>query len=143
MMDLFKKYEVMCTWNELKEMQNEGVFDIQSHGYSHEIPEFIKTRDYHNVEDDIRLSKFLLLKNLNKESTHFAWPKGVYSETSVQMATKLGFKALYTTQRGANTYDLLNVKMLVVKCKGSRWLRTKLKIYSSLLLSRIYSKIRL
>lgn len=37
-----RKHEVMCTWNELRQMQYEGIFDIQSHGHTHKIPDFIK-----------------------------------------------------------------------------------------------------
>ena len=36
-----RRSEVMCTWNELREMEENGVFDIQSHGHSHNIPYFI------------------------------------------------------------------------------------------------------
>lgn len=139
-----KKYEVMCTWDEIREMHMEGIFDIQSHGHSHKIPEFIGKDDYNMIENDLKLSQYLILKKLNKKSSHLAWPKGRYNEHTIELAIKLGFKALYTTQRGANTNqeDLLHIKRIAVKCKGSSWLKTKLKIYNSSLLSKIYSKIR-
>lgn len=138
-----RKYEVMCTWNEIREMQEEEVFDIQSHGHTHEIPEFIKKNDYEKLKDDLMLSKDLLKKYLNKEPLHLAWPKGVYNDMAIKTAKEVGFKALYTTQRGANTEDLFNVKRIAVKCKGSGWFKIKLSIYSSSLISKIYSKIRL
>ncbi|MEN2995318.1 MAG: polysaccharide deacetylase family protein [Thermodesulfovibrio sp.] len=72
----------MCTWNEIKEMQYEDIFDIQSHGHSHKIPEFIGKDDYKMVENDLKLCKDIILKNLNKESCHLAWPKGVYNKKS-------------------------------------------------------------
>lgn len=62
---------------------------------------------------------------------------------AIEIAVKLGFRALYTTQRGANTTDLLNIKRFAVKSKGSKWLKTKLRIYSSSLLSQIYFKIKI
>lgn len=136
------KYEVMCTWKELREMQENKVFDIQSHGHSHNLPEFIKKNDYKMLKNDLKLSKDLLKKYLNKESLHLAWPKGVYNEKAIEIAKEEGFKALYTTKRGINTEDLFNVKRIAMKCKGSSWLKTKLRIYSSSPFSKIYSKIK-
>ncbi|GAQ94585.1 polysaccharide deacetylase [Thermodesulfovibrio aggregans] len=137
-----RKHEVMCTWNELRQMQYEGIFDIQSHGHTHKIPDFIKNANYVAVEDDLRMGKELLIKNLGKEPLHLAWPKGVYDTKAVEIAKKLGFKALYTTQRGANVYDLNKVKRLPIKCKGASWLIPKLRIYSSSFFSKIYLKVR-
>ncbi|GAB5046706.1 polysaccharide deacetylase family protein [Thermodesulfovibrio sp. TK110] len=137
-----KKHEVMCTWNELREMQYEGVFDIQSHGHTHKIPNFIEMADYEALKDDLNLGKELLIKNLGKEPLHLAWPKGVYDSKAEEIAKKLGFKALYTTQRGANIDDPFHIKRLAIKNKGKSWLNKKLIIYSSSLLSKIYYRIR-
>ncbi len=137
-----RKHEVMCTWNELREMQYEGVFDIQSHGHTHKTPDFIEMADYQTLENDLRIGKELLIKNLGKEPLHLAWPRGVYDSKAVKIAKKLGFKALYTTQRGANTDDLFHIKRLAIKNKGIGWLNKKLIIYSSSLLSKIYYRIR-
>ena len=137
-----RKHEVMCTWKELREMEQEGVFDIQSHGHTHRIPEFINIGDFLFLEEDLKSSKMLIKKYINKEPLHLAWPKGVYNDKSIEIAKKLGFKALYTTQRGANLYDTFHIRRLAVKCKGFGWLDKRLKIYSSSLLSKIYYRIR-
>jgi len=138
-----RKYEVMCTWNELREMQEEGVFDIQSHGHSHKIPDFINQNYLYLIEKDMRTCKELIKKNLHKESLHFSWPKGVYTDETIEIAKEIGFKALYTTQRGVNINDPFRIKRIAVKCKGSGWLEKKLIIYSSSIISKIYSKIRI
>ncbi|WP_353684126.1 polysaccharide deacetylase family protein [Thermodesulfovibrio sp. 3907-1M] len=138
-----RKHEVMCTWNELREMQDEGVFDIQSHGHTHKTPDFIERADYQALQDDLRVGKELLIKNLGKQPLHLAWPRGVYDSKTVEVAKKLGFKALYTTQRGANIDDPFHIKRLAIKNKGMGWLNKKLIIYSSSLLSKIYYRIRL
>jgi len=62
-----RNYEVMCTWNELKEMESEGVFDIQSHGHTHKIPDFIEKANYAAVENDLFLGQEFLMKYLNKQ----------------------------------------------------------------------------
>ncbi|MCM8808237.1 MAG: polysaccharide deacetylase family protein [Candidatus Omnitrophica bacterium] len=138
-----RKHEVMCTWRELREMEREGVFDIQSHGHSHRIPDFIKRADYVEVENDLKIGRELLTKNLGKESLHLAWPKGVYDSKAVDIAKKCGFKVLYTTQRGVNINDPLYIKRIAIKNKGGKWLNGKLLIYSSSILSKIYTKVRL
>ncbi|GAB6182648.1 polysaccharide deacetylase family protein [Thermodesulfovibrio hydrogeniphilus] len=135
--------DFLCTWNELKEMQEEGIFDIESHGSSHKIPEYLKAGNYEMIKEDIKRSKETLKRKINKESLHLCWPKGAYDEKSINIACGCGFKALYTTERGANIYDLLHIKRLPVKCKGAGWLLPKLKIYSSSVLSKIYLKIRI
>ncbi|MEN2986539.1 MAG: polysaccharide deacetylase family protein [Thermodesulfovibrionaceae bacterium] len=136
------KQEVMCSWSELREMEAEGVFNIESHGHSHKTLYFIKAKDYESLKRDLELSKILIHKYLNRIPQHLAWPKGVYDEVSIKIANSLGFVALYTTERGSNTGDLNRIKRLPVKCKGSDWLLPKLKIYSSSFLSKIYLKIR-
>lgn len=138
-----RRHEVMCTWSELKEMESEGVFDIQSHGHSHNIPDFIKTKDYKSVREDLELSKALILKHLNKTPSHLAWPKGAYDNKTVDLAKELGFKILYTTQRGANLDDYSYVKRIAVKNKGKGWLNKKLIIYSSFQLTKIYHSVRI
>lgn len=138
-----RKYEVMCTWNEIKEMEADGVFDIQSHGHSHRIPEFIRKNDYEKIENDLKLSSEIIQSYCNKEPNHLAWPKGKYNEKTLDIAKRIGYKVLYTTERGINKGDLLGIKRIAAKCKGYRWLDAKLKIYSSSILSKIYSKIRL
>lgn len=137
-----RKHEVMCTWMELREMESEGVFDIQSHGHSHRIPDFIKKADYLAVENDLSIGKDLLIKNLGKVPHHLAWPKGIYDEKSVEIANSLGFRILYITERGSNTKDLKKIKRLPVKNKGARWFISRVSIYNSSIFSNIYLKIR-
>ncbi len=138
-----RKHEVMCTWSELREAEQEGFFDIQSHGHSHRIPNFIEISDYVAIEKDLKLGKELLIRHLSKDPLHLAWPKGVYDEKAVDIAKKLGFQGLYTTQRGANLNNPLLIKRIAIKNKGIGWINKKLIIYSSSILSKIYHRIRL
>ncbi len=137
-----RKYEVMCTWEELKEMEESGTFDIQSHGHSHKIPDFIKKSDYKSLEGDLNLGMQLLIQHLNKKPLHLAWPKGVYDYKAINIAKKLGFQVLYTTQRGANTKDPFHIKRIAIKNKGIQWLNTRMIIYNSWVLTKCYNFIR-
>jgi peptidoglycan/xylan/chitin deacetylase (PgdA/CDA1 family) len=138
-----RRHEVMCTWRELKEMQGNGVFDIQSHSHSHETPAYIKEKKYSELKDDLLMSKKRIEERLSKNVLHLGWPKGYYDEEGIRIATGLGFRAIYTTERGPNTAgDLKAIHRLPVK-KDGRWLVKRLNIYSSTFLSRLYLSLRI
>jgi len=135
--------EVMCTWRELKEMEESGTFDVQAHGMTHNTPSLIKDGKYDELKEDLLAGKKTLEEKLSKEIHHLAWPKGVYDKQGIELALNMGFRALYTTERGANTQDnLTQIRRLPVKNKGGKWLYRKLKIYSSSFLSRVYLSVR-
>ena len=137
-----RRSEVICTWKELEEMEDSGIFDIQSHGHSHNTPRYLKEKKYAELKEDLLISKRLLEKRFSKDVLHFGWPKGQYDRTGIDIATEVGFKAIYTTERGANTTkNTKALKRLPVK-KHGKWLVKRLNIYSSVLLSRLYLTVR-
>ncbi len=137
-----RRSEVMCTWQELKEMEGSGIFDIQSHGHSHNTPQYLKEKKYAELKEDLFASKKILEKRLSKHILHFCWPRGKYNQTGVDIAAEAGFRAIYTTERGANTKeDLKALKRLPVK-KNGKWLVNRLNIYSSVLFSKFYLGVR-
>lgn len=138
-----RRSEVMCTWNELQEMESSGVFDIQCHGTSHETPALMSGKKYKAVKEDLIGGKAILETRLSKKASHFAWPRGHYDAEGIRIAADAGFRALYTTDRGANTKNNLHaVNRLPVKCKEGTWLSGKLPIYSSVILSKLYLTLR-
>jgi len=139
-----RRSEVMCTWKELMEMEESGSFDIQSHGHSHKTPSHIKERKYQELYEDLLISKKTLEAKLSKKVFHLAWPKGIYSDKSIEIAKEVGFKALYTIERGANTHkNITMLKRLPVKWKDGEWLHKRLTIYSSVLLGKLYLMVKL
>ncbi len=138
-----RRSEVMCTWKELREMDGSRVFDVQSHGMSHRTPEYMKRRKYEELKRDLSGGKSALEERLSKKIVHLAWPQGHYDGEGIEIAYEVGYKALYTTERGANTVDNLSmIKRLPVKGRNAKWLLGKLPIYSSVLLTRIYLALR-
>ncbi len=97
-----RRSEVMCTWKELKEMESNGIFDIQSHGHSHNTHLYLKRKRYEELKKDLLISKRTLEKRLSKDILHLGWLNGQYDQTGINIATEIGLKALYTTKRGAN-----------------------------------------
>lgn len=137
-----RRSEVMCTWNELREMEESGVIEIQAHGHTHMIPAYIKEGRYRDVADDLSYGRRVLMEKLSKEVEHLAWPQGGYDERTVRIATDLGFKAIYTTELGLNTGEsLTGLKRFPAK-GGGQWLVNRLSIYSSPLLGRLYLAVR-
>lgn len=138
-----RRSEVICTWDELREMQREGVFDVQAHGASHKTPDFMMHGDYEALRSDLMTGKAVLEEKLGKEIRHLAWPRGHFDERGIQIAQETGFKALYTTERGPNTRENLHmINRLPVKCRSGKWLLGKLPIYSSRLASKLYLAVR-
>jgi peptidoglycan/xylan/chitin deacetylase (PgdA/CDA1 family) len=138
-----RRSEVMCTWRELEEMESSGVFDIQCHGTTHDTPALMNEKKYKAVKEDLIGGKAIIETQLSKKAVHFAWPRGHYDDEGIRIALDAGFRALYTTDRGANTKDNLHaVNRLPVKCAKGRWLCGKLPIYSSVFLSKLYLSLR-
>jgi peptidoglycan/xylan/chitin deacetylase (PgdA/CDA1 family) len=84
------------TWEELKELQNTGLFDIQSHTYSH--PNFKQVKKRLNasaysefVTNELVNSKKILEEKLAKKITLLAWPFGIYDNYLQQQAAKAGY----------------------------------------------------
>ncbi len=135
--------EVMCTWAELKEMEESGVFEMQAHGLTHETPEMIKGKRFEELEKDLSAGKQEMELRLSKEVTHFAWPKGMYDDRALDIARRIGFRAVYTTVRGINRPQALSeIRRIPVKNRDGRWLQRKLWIYSSALLGSVYLRLR-
>jgi len=138
-----RRSEVMCTWKELREMEESGAVDVQSHGVSHRTYAFMKAGNYGDVREDLSEGKAILEQRLSKTVLHFAWPRGHYDREGITIALDVGYRALYTTERGANSAENLHmISRLPVKCKKGKWLASRLPVYSSTFLSRIYLKLR-
>lgn len=84
------------TWDQLKELQTTGFFDIESHTYWH--PNFkqekrkLSQQAYeHFVQDQLTKSKKILEDKMGKQITVLAWPFGIYDSYLEQQAAKAGY----------------------------------------------------
>lgn len=89
------------TWNELKELQDTGLFDIQSHTYSH--PNFKKAKRSMSegkyaayVKSQMEKSKEVLERKLGVNVTLLAWPFGIYNAYLEQQAQDAGYQMAFT-----------------------------------------------
>lgn len=84
------------TWDEIKELQHTGLFDIQGHTYWH--PNFkqekkrLSSSDYEKfVKLQLVNSKKVLEDKLGIKITLLAWPFGIYDKYLEQEAAKAGY----------------------------------------------------
>lgn len=84
------------TWDELKELQGTGLFDIQGHTYWH--PNFkqekkkLSPSDYEKfVKVQLVKSKKILEDKLGNQVTLLAWPFGIYDNYLEQEAANAGY----------------------------------------------------
>lgn len=89
------------TWEELKELQQTGLFDIQSHTYSH--PNFKIDKRTHSpetyekiVKNELIKSKQILEEKMGTKITLLAWPFGIYNDYLEKQAADAGYEMAFT-----------------------------------------------
>ena len=99
--DTISKGKNAMTWDELKELQKTGLFDIQSHTEGH--PNFKQEKKRRSaesyarfVEQELVRSKNTLNEKLGLEVTFLAWPFGIYNDYLEQAAKNAGYTMAFT-----------------------------------------------
>ncbi|MGA2654389.1 MAG: polysaccharide deacetylase family protein [Gammaproteobacteria bacterium] len=89
------------TWDQLRELQKTGMFDIQSHTYWH--PNFKQDKKKMTPADyqkdlDIQLvkSKKVLEEKMGTSITLLAWPYGIYDPELEQAAKNAGYEMAFS-----------------------------------------------
>lgn len=89
------------TWEDLKELQSTGLFDIQGHTYSH--PNFkqekkrVSPEQYEKfVNNELIKSKKILEEKLNIKVEFLAWPFGIYNDYLENAAANAGYVMAFT-----------------------------------------------
>ena len=101
-----------CTWAELTSLERSGVVDIQSHSLEHRyfprwpepVPlcgaepwmnERIARNKSRNMAVDVRMSREILEKNLDKSVRHLAFPKYDGTEEAVMVGQEVGYSSFW------------------------------------------------
>ncbi|CAN5466180.1 polysaccharide deacetylase family protein [soil metagenome] len=89
------------TWDQLKQLQQTGLFDIQGHTYEH--PNFkqgkkrLSTDAYEKlVHHELFDSKKILEEKLGTKITLLAWPFGIYNDSLEQQAANAGYTMAFS-----------------------------------------------
>jgi peptidoglycan/xylan/chitin deacetylase (PgdA/CDA1 family) len=92
------------SWDQLKELQQTGLFDIQGHTFWH--PNFkkdkkkLKPADYQKeVDTQLMKSKAVLEKHTGAPVNLLAWPFGIYDDDLERDAAKAGYVAAFSIDR--------------------------------------------
>lgn len=89
------------TWNQLKELQGTGLFDIQGHTYSH--PNFKQEKRRMSdeqfakfVNNELAHSKKILEEKMGTKITLLAWPFGIYDDYLEKQAANAGYTMAFS-----------------------------------------------
>lgn len=139
--------DAMLRWSEIEAMAAAGTFECHSHTHSHtrwdrQMPPG-PARD-EALAADLASSRETLARRLGCTSSHLCWPQGYYDEDHIRVARAAGFSHLYTTENRPSWpgADPLRIGRQVGKDKGAFWFGSRMHLYSSPILGRLYSRLR-
>lgn len=139
--------QVMLRWSEIKEMEAGGAIEVHSHTHTHTRWDKQISNPQARLEkirEELADSRATLEAQLGRHSRHLCWPQGYFQPDYQEVARTLGYEVLYTTRRHLNTpkTSLQNIGRIVVKDKDGKWLSSRLRLYRTPLLGRLYTWIR-
>ncbi len=115
---------------ELKEIMN----DYKKEKNTDKIGEW-ETEDEQRkrVKTDLEVSKGEIGWEVKKICESFSWPWGAYNDTSLEIAKEVGFKYIFTTKPGTNSYgdSPYEIKRIGVWKKDLDWFKKRVRLYSS------------
>jgi peptidoglycan/xylan/chitin deacetylase (PgdA/CDA1 family) len=92
---------VTLSWNEIKEMVDEGIIDVQSHTASHTDLTMLSEE---SLEKELAASQRMIQEKLGLNVTSIAYPYGTVDEQVVEKLKKYGYEAGFTVIRGGNAF---------------------------------------
>ncbi|WP_299107785.1 polysaccharide deacetylase family protein [uncultured Tenacibaculum sp.] len=85
------------TEKEIIELKNIGLFKFESHTHTHRNLGELTEKE---IEEEVVLSKSILEKLLGEKVESLCFPRGVFSEKSIEIAKEKGYKRLYLSIPG-------------------------------------------
>ena len=77
------------TWEQAREMQQSGIIDIHSHSHTHRDMTSLSPAQ---LQEELRLSRYLIERNLGKNCYVFSYPFGKYNRETSQRARAAGYR---------------------------------------------------
>ena len=77
------------TWEQAREMQESGLIDIHSHSHTHKDMASLSLAE---LQFDLRMSRYLIEKNMGRNCYVFSYPYGRYNEKTLQFAKFAGYR---------------------------------------------------
>lgn len=113
-------------------MVETGVVEVHSHTHTH--PRCtLRNGDIEQgrLKTELALSMAVIEEELQRPCQALCWPWGLYDEGSVRVAREVGYRGLFTTERGVVTKgsDPWALTRIVVKRGDVGWLKSRLWMY--------------
>lgn len=133
-------------WAQMRAMEDSGLVKIESHTHTHlrYNPSILDEQ----IFSELKRSKEIIERNLNKVCRHIAWPWGRCDDQLAEIARECGYCSALTTQRGPNSVgsDIMKIKRFAIVHLDSDFrnilcLKRKLFIYSTKSLGQIYPRL--
>lgn len=125
--------EAIVSWEEVESMVQKGLVEISSHTHTHaRCQPTDGSIDEGHVKEELARSKALIEERLGSSCHALCWPWGLYDEEAVKVAKEVGYRALFTAERGVVTQgsDPFALRRIVVKKGALGWFVSRLLIYS-------------
>lgn len=94
----YTSYPNYMNWEMLREINNSGLVDVESHTLSH-LP--LTSLEPEQLRAEIFESKRILEEGLGKKVNYFAYPYGVYNEEIVNLVAQAGYRLAFSTRPGS------------------------------------------
>ena len=89
--------KVVLTWELIGKMADSGLIDFFSHTRSHRYCNQLSESD---LLLELGESRRIIEERLGRPCPYLCWPHGIYSDTTISIARKTGYQALFTIERG-------------------------------------------
>lgn len=96
-----KPGNVTLSWDEIKELIDEGTIEVQSHTVSH--VDLTKVSE-ESLERELEESQSIIKENLGISTTGLAYPYGNFNNQVVEKLKKYGFEVAFTVIKGGNAF---------------------------------------
>ncbi|MFZ3122476.1 MAG: polysaccharide deacetylase family protein [Thermodesulfovibrionales bacterium] len=133
-------WKVVLNWELIKEMSNSGLIEFYSHTKSHAKCNSLSEKE---LMEELKESREIIEKQLGSPCPYFCWPYGKYNDLAVNVAKKIGYKAIFTTKHGVveTGSDPFAINRIIVK-DSVAWFKKRMVIYTNAILSSLYLKIK-
>jgi len=132
--------KAVMDWEMIREMASTGLAEFHSHTVSHRNCDRLSGQE---LASELAGSKRRMEDALGTTCRYLCWPRGRYTPDAVSVARDAGYRGLFTTVRGAASAgtDPMAIERIVVK-EGLKWFKSRLRIYTSPVLSGLYTRLR-
>jgi peptidoglycan/xylan/chitin deacetylase (PgdA/CDA1 family) len=103
------------TWDEVRAISDDPDYEVQAHSMTHPYRQSSNLvtwvngstpgRNRADAAFEIIESKTVLERRLGVSVDYFAWPGSWYNKTLIDMARRVGYRALFTAEGGVNRPD--------------------------------------